>query len=47
MFFDWTYLVIVFPFVILAMWAQAKVQTTYAKYSTLKSVRAMTAETAG
>lgn len=46
MFFDWTYLVIVFPFVILAMWAQAKVQTTYAKYSTLKSVRAMTAETA-
>ena len=46
MFFDWTYLVIVFPFVILAMWAQAKVQTTYAKYSTFKSVRAMTAETA-
>ena len=46
MFFDWTYLVIVFPFVILAMWAQASVKSTYAKYSRVLSRKGMTAETA-
>lgn len=46
MFFDWTYLVIVFPFVILAMWAQVSVKSTYDKYSRVMSRRGVTAENA-
>ncbi len=32
MFFDWTYLVLVMPAVIFAMWASLKVNSTYAKF---------------
>ncbi len=46
MFFDWTYLVIVMPMVLIAMWAQIKVQSTYKKYSTVYSRAGMTAEVA-
>jgi Zn-dependent membrane protease YugP len=46
MFFDWTYLIILFPFVILAMWAQMSVKTTYAKYSRVLSRKGVTAEMA-
>ena len=46
MFFDWTYLVIVMPMVLVAMWAQIKVQSTYKKYSTVYSRSGMTAEVA-
>lgn len=46
MFFDWTYLIIVMPMVLIAMWAQIKVQSTYKKYSTVYSRAGMTAEVA-
>jgi Zn-dependent membrane protease YugP len=45
-YFDWTYLVIVLPMVILSMIAQANVTSTYKKYSQVWSRRGMTAETA-
>ncbi len=33
MFFDWTYLVLVLPFVILSIWASSSVNRTFQKYS--------------
>ncbi len=40
--FDWTYLVLVLPCVILAMWASANVNSTFKKYSALCSMRNLT-----
>ncbi len=46
MYFDWTYVIIVLPMVILSMIAQAKVQSTYSKFSKVFSRRGYTAERA-
>ncbi len=46
MYFDWTYIVIVMPFLLLSMWAQSKVSSTYSKYSTVMSRSGLTAEIA-
>lgn len=46
MYFDWTYFVFVLPFAFIAMWASAKVKTTYAKYSQMASLSGYTAEQA-
>lgn len=40
--FDWTYLVLVLPCVILAMWASANVNSTFKRYSTQYSLRRIT-----
>ncbi|MBQ7039124.1 MAG: zinc metallopeptidase [Clostridia bacterium] len=42
MFFDTSYLIFVLPTLILAMWAQAKVSSTYAKYGKIRSMRGVT-----
>lgn len=42
MFFDWTYVVIVLPFVLLALWASANVNSTFKKYSKVLSSRHLT-----
>ncbi len=46
MYFDWTYVIFVLPMVILSLIAQAKVKSTYAKYSRVLSRRGLTAEQA-
>ena len=40
--FDWSYLVLVLPALLLALWAQAKVKSTYARYSQVRSYRNIT-----
>ncbi|MBQ7801650.1 MAG: zinc metallopeptidase [Oscillospiraceae bacterium] len=40
--FDWTYLVLVLPCVILSMWASARVNSTFKKYSQQYSIRRVT-----
>lgn len=40
--FDYTYLIFVLPAMLLAFWAQASVQSTYKKYSSVLSARKMT-----
>ena len=40
--FDWTYLVIVLPCLILAMWASARVNSTFKRYSKQISMRKIT-----
>ena len=40
--FDWTYLVIVLPCLILSMWASSTVKSTFAKYSKVNSLRRLT-----
>ncbi len=42
MFFDWTYIVLVLPCVILALWASSNVNSTFRKYSKQLSVRRIT-----
>ena len=42
MFFDWTYLVIVMPFVILSLWASANVNSTFKRYANQYSSRRIT-----
>lgn len=42
MFFDWTYVLIVLPCVILAMWANSSVNSTFKKYSQQYSRRGIT-----
>lgn len=42
MFFDWTYVVLVLPCVILAMWASSSVNATFRKYSQQHSRRGIT-----
>ena len=41
-YFDWTYLVLVMPAFIFAIWAQSKVKSTYARYSRVPSRRNIT-----
>lgn len=40
--FDWTYLVLVLPCVILSLWASARVNSTFKRYSTQHSIRQLT-----
>ena len=42
MFFDWSYVILVLPFVILSMWASANVNSTFKKYSKVHSIRRIT-----
>ena len=42
MFFDWTYVVFVLPFVILSLWASSNVNSTFKKYSKVHSIRRIT-----
>ena len=41
--FDYTWYLLVLPAFLLALWAQLRVKTTYAKYSRIRSVRGRTA----
>lgn len=40
--FDWTYIVIVLPFVLLSMWASTSVNSTFKRYSKIRTVNQMT-----
>lgn len=40
--FDWTYLVLVLPCLILSLWASARVNSTFKRYSQQQSVRRLT-----
>ena len=40
--FDWTYLVFVIPAIVLSLWAQIKVSSTFKKYSSVPSDGGMT-----
>ena len=42
MYFDWTYLVLVLPCVILSLWASANVNSTFQKYAKQLSIRRIT-----
>ncbi len=42
MFFDWTYVILVLPAILLAMWASANVNSTFRRYSTQYSRRGIT-----
>lgn len=42
MFFDWTYIILVLPCVILALWASVNVKSTFKKYSQVLSTRRLT-----
>ena len=42
MYFDWTYIILVMPAVILSMWASANVKSTYARYSKQYNRRGIT-----
>ena len=42
MFFDWTYLVLVMPCVLLSLWASYRVNSTFKKYATQISCRRLT-----
>ena len=42
MFFDWTYVVLVMPFVLLSLWASSSVSSTFKKYSQQHSRRGIT-----
>lgn len=44
--FDWTYLVLVLPCLILSIWASASVKRTFHKYSQVHSMRRITAQDA-
>lgn len=46
MWIDWPYIVLVVPMLIISMWAQIKVNSTYKKYSKVYSRAGMTAEVA-
>ena len=46
MYFDWTYVIFVLPCAIFAMWASAKVNSTYAKYSKVYSKKNISAQDA-
>ena len=40
--FDWTYLVIVLPCILLSMWASSSVNSTFNKYNKIHSIRRLT-----
>jgi hypothetical protein len=42
--FDLSYLVLVVPAILLGLWAQARVQSTYARYSQVRAIRGITAD---
>ena len=42
MFFDWTYLILVMPFVLLSLWASSNVNSTFKKYANQYSMRRIT-----
>ena len=42
MYFDWTYIILVMPAVLLSMWASANVKSTYARYSRQYNSRGIT-----
>ena len=42
MFFDWTYLIVVMPFVLLSLWASSNVNSTFKKYAKQNSMRHIT-----
>ncbi len=42
MYFDWTYLVLVLPCVLIAMWASSNVNSTFRKYAQQHSIRRIT-----
>ena len=42
MFFDWTYVVFILPFVILSLWASSNMNSTFHKYSKVHSIRRIT-----
>lgn len=44
--FDYTYFIFMLPALIISLWAQIKVQTTFAKYSKIKSLRNITGASA-
>lgn len=44
--FDWTYIVLVLPCLILSLWASAKVNSTFKKYSQQRTLRGLTAQEA-
>ncbi len=46
MFFDWTYVVMVLPCILLSLWASARVNSTFRRYSQQLSARHLTAEQA-
>lgn len=46
MYFDWTYVVMVLPCVLLSLWASARVNSTFQRYSQQLSARHITAEQA-
>ena len=40
--YDWTYFVLVLPTLLFALWAQARVNSTFKKYSRVRNMRGMT-----
>ena len=42
MYLDWTYIVLVLPAVLFAMWASSRVNSTFAKYKNTRNVRGLT-----
>ena len=42
MYIDWTYIVLVLPAMLFAMWASARVNSTFAKYKNTRNVRGIT-----
>lgn len=44
--FDWTYIVLVLPCLILSLWASTKVNSTFKKYSRQRTLRGLTAQEA-
>ena len=44
--FDWAYIVLVLPCLILSLWASAKVNSTFKKYSQQRTLRGLTAQEA-
>ena len=40
--YDWTYFVLVLPTILFALWAQARVNSTFNKYSRVRNMRGMT-----
>ncbi len=46
MYMDWTYIILVLPAVLFSLWASAKVNTTFNKYSKVYNTRGLTADAA-
>lgn len=42
MYIDWTYIILVLPAMLLAMWASARVNSTFAKYKNTRNIRGIT-----